>query len=85
MLLSGTEQETLKQASGVKLSGSSFSFTRPSDFSRLSVAIKRNFSKQSGTQILEKREPRFAADSPQHPTKKSLLDETNRLIEVVDW
>jgi hypothetical protein len=84
MLLSATEQETLKQVNGAELSASTFSFTRPSDFRRLSLVIKRNLSKQSGTQIFKKREPNFAADS-QHPTKKSLLDETNRLIGVVDW
>jgi hypothetical protein len=84
MLLSDTEQETWKRANGDELAGSTFSFTRPSDFRRLSLVMKRNLSKESGTQIFKKREPQFAANA-QHPIKKSLLDETNRLLGVVDW
>jgi hypothetical protein len=78
MLLSDTEQETLKRENEDEVSGSTFSFTRPSDFQRLSLVIKRNLSKQSG-----KREPQSTAES-HYPTKKSLLDETNQLIGVVD-
>lgn len=83
-MLSDTEQETLNRANGDELSGSTFSFTRPSDFRRLSLAIERNLNKQSGTQIFKKRKPQFAPDS-QHPTKKLLLAGTNRLMGVVDW
>ncbi|PNF33091.1 Dynein heavy chain 10, axonemal [Cryptotermes secundus] len=83
-MLSDTEQETLNRANGDELSGSTFSFTRPSAFRRLSLAIERNLNKQSGTQIFKKRKPQFAPDS-QHPTKKLLLAGTNRLIGVFDW
>ncbi|XP_069678773.1 dynein axonemal heavy chain 10-like [Periplaneta americana] len=86
MACSDIREDAVSSGSMSMLSTSSVSFKKPSDYRSLSVVLTKDISsRQSELQLIKMRKEHSRDDPASTPIKTELLDETNRLVNVVDW